>query len=176
MAFTGDVITVAGFAKFELPGYTIRLCDGGVLTWFGETYAAEDATFGVIESIETPDESFGDSAPGGKLTMLPKDAAAATTLSQPTYQNSRMRFWFGEVDRATGAVTGTPVLCADMRLDTTNLRLGYTKGAGGYRKLDIEFITSADRLMLTEDGNVLSPAFHKRVWPGELGLDNATGQ
>lgn len=170
MAFTGDVITVVGLAKFELPGHTILQGDGGVVTWGADTYTAEDASFGVISTIEEADEAMGDEAPGGKLTFLPKDSAAAATLSSPTYQNSRMRFWFAEVNRATGAVTGTPTLVGDMRLDTTTLR--FPKSG---RALDIEFITSAERLMNVEDGNVLSPRFHKKVWPGELGLDNATG-
>lgn len=170
MAFSGDVITVVGLAKFELPGHTILQCDGGVVTWGGDTYTAEDSNFGVIQAVEEAEESIGDEAPGGKLTFLPKDAAAATTLSSPTYQNSRMRFYFAEVTASTGAVTGTPILVGDMRLDTTVLR--FPKSG---RLLDIEFITSAERLMNVEDGNVLSPRFHKKVWPGELGLDNATG-
>jgi hypothetical protein len=170
MPFTGDVITAVGLAKLELPGHTILQCDGGVVDWGSDHYTAEDANFGVIHSIEEAEESIGDEAPGGKLTFLPKDAAAAATLSSPAYQNSRMRFYFAEVTRATGAVSGTPILVGDMRLDTTTLR--FPKGG---RLLDIEFITSAERLMNVEDGNVLSPRFHKSVWPGELGLDNATG-
>ncbi|HEY1605626.1 MAG TPA: hypothetical protein VGF77_08495 [Allosphingosinicella sp.] len=170
MAFTGDAITVTVLAKFELPTATIRLCDGGAVTWGSDAYAAEDPVFGTIQSAAVPDETISDQAPGARLTFIPHSDAAAIDLSQPIFQNSRVRFWFAEVARATGAVTGTPEQLADMRLDMTTLRV-----AKGSRLLDMDLITTADRLMNIEDGNVLSPRFHKKVWPGETGLDTMTG-
>jgi hypothetical protein len=170
MAFDADVIFATGLAKIELPGHVLRLCDGGRVTWGEEAYEAEDAIFGTIESVELPEEAINDEAPGGKLVFLPKDIDAVVALSVPENQNARMRFWFAEYDPAIGAVVGTPELVGDMRLDTTELRVGMRSFA-----LDVEFISAAHRLMNVSDGNVLSTRFHQKAWPGETGLDLATG-
>ena len=167
--FEAPILTLVGLAKFELPGHTLRLCDGGQVVWDAETFAGDDPDFGSIADVAALNEESGDEAPGGRLTFLPADTAAAT-LSTPSYQGSRMRFWLARVDEATGEVSGTPELIGDMQLDTTTLRL-----ARGQRRLDMEYISTADRLFSISEGNVLSPTFHKKVWPGELGFDNATG-
>ncbi|HYI43724.1 MAG TPA: hypothetical protein VD768_08900, partial [Sphingomicrobium sp.] len=102
--------------------------------------------------------------------FLPASTAAAAALSQPSFQGSPIRVWLAEVDPAAGTVIGTPELLLDGELDTTELRL-----SRGQRKLDIGYISVAERLFQVNEGNVLSPRFHKSVWPGETGLDNATG-
>lgn len=168
--FDAPRLTIVGFAKFELPGHTIRLCDGGFVYYGGEKYTSADPTFGAIEQIAEVDENTGDEAPGLQLTFLPASAAAAATLSNPAYQGARVRFWMGRVDDQTGQLAGEPELLRDLRLDTTTLRPGK-----GVRRLDMELIGDAERLFLINDGNVLSPRFHKSVWSGETGLDNATG-
>jgi hypothetical protein len=168
--FDAPRLTIVGFAKFELPGHTIRLCDGGFVYHDGEKYTSADPTFGAIEQIAEVDENTGDEAPGLQLTFLPASSAAAATLSNPAYQGARVRFWMGRVDEQTGQLAGEPELLRDLRLDTTTLRPGKS-----VRRLDMELIGDAERLFLINDGNVLSPRFHKSVWPGESGLDNATG-
>jgi hypothetical protein len=169
MAFTGDAITIAGLVKIELPIRTLYLSDGGQVKWGAETYQESDADFGSIYAFEPQREGFGDMAPGSVLTFVPADGAAAATLSQPTYQNSRMRLWLAEVD-ATGNVTGTPELIEDMLLDSTVLRVNR-----GERILDLGMISRAEKLFLANEGNGCTARFHKSVWPGELGLDNANG-
>ena len=170
MALTDPVVTLAWLVKIELPSATLRLCDGGLVNWSGEVFASEDPDFGTIGETEAVEESSGDQVQGHSLTFLPKDSAAAATISQPEYQNSPIRFWLAEVDPASGNVVGTPSLLADMLLDTTEMISGR-----GYRRLEIGMITRAERLFLINEGNTLSPTFHQSVWPGETGLDNATG-
>lgn len=160
---------LAGLVKIELPSYTIRLCDGGFVYFDSEKYESADDEFGSIESVEAVEEHLSDDAPAGRITFLPKSTAAAATLSQPEYQNSRMRFWLARVNEATGVIVESE-LVGDMELDTTELHI--TKGG---RRLEMGFRSSADRLFNINEGNVLSPRFHKSVWAGELGLDNATG-
>lgn len=169
MPFDASRVLLAGLMKIELPDHTIRLCDGGFVYFGSEKYESADTQFGSIESIDTIEEAIGDEAPGGRMTFLPASAAAAATLSSPEYQGARIRAWLVEIDEAAGTATDSE-LVADMELDTTKLRLGR-----GYRKLDVEFISVAERLFNINEGNVLSPRFHKSVWPGELGFDNATG-
>lgn len=169
MSFDAPKMMLAGLIKIELPGQDIRLCDGGFVYFNAEKYTSSDEDFGSIESIQAIEENVGDEAPGGRLTFLPASAAAAGTLSQPEYQGSRMRFWMVRVTEATGLVSDSE-LVGDMELDTTALR-----AARGQRLLDMEFISVAERLFNINEGNVLSPRFHKSIHPGELGLDNATG-
>lgn len=169
MPFEAANLMLVGLVKIELPGQDIRICDGNFIYFNAEKYESSDADFGSIEAVEAMQESVGDEAPGGRLSFLPASAAAAGTLSQPEYQGSRMRFWLASVNEATGLVIDAE-LVADMELDTTTLR-----GAKGQRLLDMEFVSVAERLFNTNEGNVLSSRFHETVWTGELGFDNATG-
>ena len=82
----------------------------------------------------------------------------------------RARFWIAEVDPAAGTVIGTPDLQFDGMIDQTILRIGLRK-----LELDMTFVPLAERLFSRNEGNSLNPSFHKRVHPGELGEDNATG-
>lgn len=171
MAFEAPIVTLAWLATFTLPDRTLRFCDGGQVKWGDDMYRASDDDFGTISEVEEPDEQTGDEAPGATITFLPVSTAAAATLSQPAYQFSPVDFWLAEVDPATGEAIGDPEPMAAMDLDTTTLILGK-----GTRKLEMGLVSACDRLFLNDEGNSLNTAFHQRVWPGELGLDNATGK
>lgn len=166
-----DRIWLAGLMEMQLrDGRTIRLCDGGFVTVGGHTYRSSDDTFGVIGSMEAFSEGVGDSVPAFKLTFLPASTAAASDISAPGMQGSITRFWIVEVDADTGLVIGEPDLMFDGQIDQTVLRIGK-----GKRELDIDFVSTAERLFSINEGNSLNPRFHKVVNPGELGEDNATG-
>ncbi|WP_158014074.1 hypothetical protein [Sphingomonas sanxanigenens] len=157
--------------EIALPGGRfIRLCDGGFVYWGPTLYESLDPDFGAIEAAETFEEKVGDEAPGGKVTFLPTSTAAAVDLSRPEYQGARMRFWLAEVDPNSGQIVGTPEQTADLAIDTTTLKL-----SKGERKLDVEFVSSAERLFLIYKGNALNDRFHQACYPGELGMANATG-
>lgn len=170
MAFEAQKTMVAGLVEIQLPSKTLRLCDGGFVYKDGQKFESADEDFGSIESVDNLVDGVGDEAPAGRFTFLPASAAAAATLSQPSYQNSPILIWQAEVNEATGQVVGTPELLLNALLDTTELRL-----SRGRRLLEMGFITASERLFLINGGNVLSPRYHKSVWPGETGLDNATG-
>lgn len=165
-----DRILLCGLLKIELPSHTIRLCDGGFLKVGAEDYASSDQYFGTIGGLEALSEGVGDEVPGCKVTFLPDSTAAAATLSAPGMQGSRIRFWIAEVDPDTGLVIGTPDQQADMQADRTILKIGR-----GSRMLEMDMVSRAERLFVKNEGNYLSPEFHKSVWPGETGEDNATG-
>lgn len=168
--FTAPILTLAWLVKLELPAATLRFTDGGQAIWAAETFRSEDAVFGTLGEAEAPDEVIGDEAPAITVNILPKDAAAAATLSAPEYQGSPFRVWLARIDRTTGEVDGDPELAADMELDTTRLVAGRRT-----RRLEMGLVASAERLFMINEGAVLSGRFHKSVWPGELGFDNATG-
>lgn len=160
-------IALAGLCKIELPSYTMRLCDGGKIIWIAETYRGKDATYGTIGSVQSLAEGDGDELPPLEMVLLPPDTTAAADLVEPTFQGSRVRFWIAQYVIATSAVTGTPELKFDGELDQATLNLDGS--------LELTVIPRAGRLFELNIGNSLSPSFHKSIWTGETGHDNATG-
>lgn len=165
-----DSITLSGLIKIELPEATLLLCDGGFVIWGGDTFFNTDPVFGSIGAIEPLSEGVGDSAPALRLTFLPASTAAAADLSQPSWQGSRVRMWIAEVNLSTNAVIGTPDLMFDGQTDSTELVIGK-----GKRELVMDVVSSAERLFVIDEANTLSDRFHKSLYPGERGEENATG-
>ncbi|ALJ14132.1 hypothetical protein [Sphingopyxis macrogoltabida] len=165
-----DILTLAGLVKVELPDATLRLCDGAFVKWDAETFESQDEKFGTIGSLETPSQGTGDDIPAMRATWLPTSSAAAADLSQATYQGCRVRMWIAEVDPDTAAVTGTPSLEFDGQVDSTDLLIDR-----GQRDLEMTISSRAARLMIINEGNNLSPRWHKTLFPGETGEDNAIG-
>ena len=56
------------------------------------------------------------------------------------------------------------------QIDQTVFKIGRST-----RELAMTIVAKLERLFLRNEGNSLSPMFHKSVWPGETGHDNATG-
>lgn len=164
-------VALTALMRIELPGgVTVRLCDGGVIRWDAETFKSKDATFGTVASLQALGEGAGDEVPALEMVLLPPQAAAVGDLSQPGFQTSRVRFWLGEYDPATGEVVGTPDVIFDGQIDQTTLSVGRDR-----RELAVSVVAVVERLFERNIGNSLSPVFHKSVWPGETGHDNATG-
>ena len=168
--FNGDIITVAGIGKITLPARTLFLCDGGMVRWGSEVYLDEDSEFGSIGSFGLLGDSVGDLAPGGSIGFIPVDGVAAATLSNPAYQHSRIQIWLADVNWHTGFVIGAPAVLFDGLLRNTAI-----KSARGTRRVEMDFVSRADRLFRNNQGNVCSDRFHQSIWAGELGFVNATG-
>lgn len=164
-----NTVALIGLMKMEMPTRTVLLCDGGFIVFDGETYRSADDVFGTIASLEGLGEGVGDEVPALEVTFYPHGDAAPGDLSQPGFQTSRVRFWIGEYDVDAGTITGTPDLVFDGQLDRTALTVGQT------REVACSVVSLAERLFELNIGNSLNPNFHKSVWPGELGHDNATG-
>ena len=164
------MVAITGLLKIEFPTRTVRLCDGAFFTFAGEVYQSSDAVFGNIASLEPLTEGVGDEVPALELTLQPPGTTPASDLSRPSFQQARARFWIAEYNPATGQITGTPDLTFDGQVDQTSIRV-----ARGERSLSMSIVSTSERLFERNIGNTLSPAFHKSVWPGELGHDNAIG-
>lgn len=162
-------IALTGLVKIELPGRTLRFCDGGFFVYEGETYRSKDAVFGTIGKLQTMAESVGDIVPAIIMTLLPPDTSAASEISQPGNQTARARIIIAEYDPDTGVISeGTTEF--DGQLDQTVLTVGSNK-----KQLAISIVSLAERLFERNIGNTMNPQWHKSVWAGELGQDNATG-
>ena len=161
---------IIGLCKIELPDSTIRLTDGGFILWDEEVFASKDPVFGTIASTDELSEGIDAEVPALDMAMIPAGTAAAADLSQPGFQRSRVRFWLGEYVRETGLLDGEPDLLFDGQIAQTSLSAGRSS-----RELAMTIVSTAERLFERNIGNSLSPSFHKSVWPGETGHDNATG-
>jgi hypothetical protein len=162
---------VFGAVQIDLPDATLRLLDGsGELEIGGETFAGRDATFGVLAAISEIEDGMGDEAPGLSITLHPASDAAASDLSDPAMQGSRVRVWLGAVDRSDGSVIADPYLLQDLVLDQPTLTAGK-----GTRSLEYECVSTMERLFDNDEGFRLSDSNHQRTWPGELGFQNMSG-
>ncbi len=164
-----NTVALIGLMKMELPDATVRLCDGGFIEYDSETYRSFDPVFGTIASIDALSEGVGDEVPALEVTFYPHGDAEPSDLSQPGFQTARTRFWIGEYDVEAGTLDGTPDLVFDGQLDRTQLIVGRE------RTLSCSIVSLAERLFELNIGNSLNPNWHKSVWSGELGHDNATG-
>lgn len=162
-------IALTGLVKIELPDRTLRFCDGGFFVYEGDTYRSKDAVFGTIGALQTMSESVGDVVPAVVLTILPPDSTAPEEISQPGNQTSPAKFIIAEFDADTGLITDANVEFYG-QLDQTIL-----KSSAGEYSLAVSVVSLAERLFERNIGNSMNPTWHKSVWPGELGQDNATG-
>lgn len=163
--------SIAGLVKIELPSsITVRLCDGGVIYWGAETFTAKHSTFGSVASVRPMSEGVGDEVPALEMVLIPSPTATAGDLVQPGFQTSRVRFWIADYTIATGAVSGTPDLIFDGAIDQCILSVGAQR-----RDLAMSIVATVERLFQGNIGNSLSPVWHKSIWSGETGHDNATG-
>lgn len=161
---------IIGLLKIELPAYTLRLCDGGFVHWDGETYRSKDPVFGTIAALGNLTEGFAASVPTFDMTLLPTADAAASELSQPGFQRSRVRFWLAEYAPDDGMLIGDPVLKFLGQIDQTTLGED-----GATREVEMAVVSLLERLLFRNRGNSLNPRFQDSVWPGETGHDNANG-
>lgn len=171
MPLADTVIWLAGLCEIALPSRTVRLCDGAFVNWPARgLFESQDTTLGTIDALSPVGDSVGDEAPQGSLTLLPPAGAAAASLFQPNAQGGAMNFWLAEVSGATGAVVGTPDLLFAGRIDTIKLMVGRTR-----RQVEITFMSEAERLFWTREGNVLSDRWQQSIWTGEKGLEFTSG-
>lgn len=162
-------IGLTGLMQIDLPERTLRLCDGGFFEFEGQTFRAKDEVFGTILSFEAMAEGVGDTIPALSLTLIPKDTTAAADLSRPGHQTARVRLWIAEFDVDTMEIVAAS-LQFDGQVDQSVLKVGRAS-----RTLDLTVVSLMERIFEGNIGNTLNPSWHKSVWPGETGHDNATG-
>jgi len=169
-AALGDTLSPLVFHAFELvlpgPAY-IRLLDGaGSATFSSKTFVGRDATYGALGAISTIEDSLEARTPRYQIELEPPTTAAITTLSAPSLQGAQASLWFGAVDRTTGQVIATPELLLVGELDYVTAALDQSS-----RRVSLYIASAFERLFAGDEAARLTPAFHKSIWPGELGLD-----
>lgn len=167
--FTGDMVGITTLLEIKLPAHTIRVCDGGEFYFQGELYKAEDDTFGTVAGAENYGDGEGDEAPAGSIIFYPKDNAAANILVSPDMQFSEVTAWAAEYVPETGAIINSQHLLSAL-VDIPILKINR-----GERSVEFTLVSQMERFFNLNEGNRLSEAFHKSVWPGERGFDNMSG-
>lgn len=156
--------------RLDLPAGSVFLSDGGVTVWGGDTYRADDDVLGGFSQISEISDGLGPELPELEISFASPSNAALTPLQSGAYQRSAVRLWLAEFSPATGAVVGTPDLRFAGNLDRVRQSFGYRA-----LSITVSCVPALESLFLTDDGNGLSAEFHKSIWPGETGHDQATG-
>lgn len=168
MAASDIAITLAAFVKFDAPDGTVRLSDGGVLKFAGETYEAAHPTFGSVKTIERIRAAKGDQAERGKILLIPNPAAPVSSWWRADLKYCRMRIWLAEIE-ADGVTASAEELLADWLVDQVT-RIQSASGD----VLQLDMMSRTERIFLQDEGNVCSDTFHQGIWPGESGFVNCT--
>ena len=156
--------------RLDLPSGSVFLSDGGVTQWEGNTYRPEDDTIGGIGQLGSITEGMGSEMPELEIVFAPPSNAALTPLQAGAFQRVPVRLWLAEFNPSTGAVVGTPDLRFAGKMDRVRQQFGL-------RQLSIvaSCVPELEALFFSDDGNGLSAEFHKSIYPGETGHDQATG-
>lgn len=136
----------------------------------GDIYRPVDPELGSIVSIGAIAEGIGQEIPALNIKLAPPGPVAITSLSVGALQRSRVLHYLAEYDTVTGAVIGTPELRFTGYVDQPSVFVQL-------RKLGVEFtaVPDLEAMFFRDTGNGLSASFHKNLYPGEEGHDNATG-
>jgi hypothetical protein len=156
--------------RFDLPGGAVFLNDGGITTWGGNTYRATHPVLGGIAQVSELSFGFGPELPECEFVFAPPSNGALAPLQSGAFLRVGVRYWIADFNPSTGAVVGTPHLEFAGRMDRV-------RQTHGFRQLGIvvSCVPETEVLLFSDDGNGLSPEFHKSVYPGETGHDQATG-
>lgn len=156
--------------RLDLPSGSVYLSDGGVTTWDGNTYTANVETIGGFSQVSEITEGFGNTLPELEIVFAPPSNAALTPLQAGAFARSAVRLWLAEFNTATGAVVGTPDLRFSGNMDRVRHQFAFEQ-----LNIVVSCVPELEVLLFSDDGNGLSSEFHKSLYPGETGHDQATG-
>ena len=155
--------------RVDFPGGAARWCDGGFFPFDGDTYRSTDPIWGAVASVDALSEGTGDELPSSSFSVFPANGTATAVLDDGALQGSSVKIWIAEFDAATGQIT-TSDLQYEGQIDRSVMEVGK-----GMRAVTFDVGTKLERLLMRNSGNSLSSSWHKSIWPGETGHDNATG-
>ena len=162
-------VGLAVLMSVAFPTGTARWSDGGYFVFEGQTYRSSDPVWGSIASVDAIAEGLGDELPSTGFSVFPANDTPVATLDSDALQGSRVKVYIAEFDAPSGQITEAE-LYYDGRIDRSVLEIGK-----GLRSVHFEVGTMIERLLLRNSGNSISAAWHKTLWPGEPGHDQATG-
>jgi len=156
--------------RLDLPSGAVFLTDGGVTTWGGNTYSASHPVLGGFAQISEITEGVGGELPELEIAFASHSNEALTPLQTGAFQRSIVRLWLAEFNPSTGAVVGTPELRFAGRMDRVRQQFALRQ-----LQIIVSAVPELEALFFSDDGNGLSAEFHKSIFPGETGHDQASG-
>ena len=169
-ALQGAAPTLVHLVTVTLSAATVRWMDtggSGFVVWSGNTYSAENATYGALGAIGAIEDGADGQATVCDLTIL-CDGAALALWTNPARQGSLVTVHLGTVNPSTGVLIGEPELLFRGELDQPRL----TAGRG--QALIFDCITEEARMLEPNEEQRLTDSFQKAVWPGDLGNEHIT--
>jgi hypothetical protein len=156
--------------SIDLPSGAVFLSDGSVTVLSGNEYRATVPVLGGFAQISELSEGFGPELPELEIVFAPPSNAALAPLQDGAFQRSAVRLWLAEFNVATGAVVGNPELRFAGNMDRVRQNFALRQ-----LSIVVSAVPETEVLLFSDDGNGLSAEFHKSVFPGETGHDQATG-
>lgn len=159
-----------GLLQINFPARTVRLCDGGFITFDSELFTSRDDVLGSIASIDSMSEGASGEIPALDIAFNPPGPVAFTALTSGALQRAPVRLWLAEYNIDTNAIVGTPDLLFLGQLDQPSIR--WSRSEYG---ISISCVSRAEWFFELDTGNGLSDTEHQERYPGELGHANGTG-
>ena len=159
-----------GLLRIDFPDRTVRLCDGGFITFDSGLFTARDSVLGSIASIDSMSEGASGEIPALDISFNPPGPVAFTALTAGALQRSQVRLWLAEYNVDTNAIVGTPDLLFLGQLDQPSIRYSRSEYA-----ISISCVSQAEWFFELDTGNGLSDTEHQERYPGELCHANGTG-
>jgi hypothetical protein len=156
--------------RLELPGGVWRWSSGGEQRFVPdgalteEIFLDDHPDFGFVTGIGLIRDGAVASAIAPDIEISPATQNGLVELEQ-TGQGARWTLWQGLVERDTGAVIGTPTVWESAVLNKPALRRDKDT-----RSLRFTSMTADQLIVVDEDAERQTDAFHQSIWPGELGF------
>lgn len=156
--------------RFDMAGGAICLTDGGFVFFDAgegegpEAYLGHHPVYGSLGSLPTIKDGNEAQTTRLEFGILPPSDEATAILGNPAVQGSRVQWWEGAIDPATGLLIGAPELKFDGEIDRPRFQVGDSWA------LTLECGTQAERQLEMNADWRLNHSFHSKIWFGELGL------
>ena len=161
---------VTQLLRIDMPGSPVFLSNGGVTTWAGNTYTSSDSVLGGIAQFSEITEGMGPELPELEIVFAVPSNAALGPLQEAAFQRVPVRRWLAEFNPSTGDVVGDPDLRFIGRMDRVRQDFAFRQ-----LLVTVSCVPETETLFYSDEGNGLSIEFHKSIYPGETGHDQATG-
>jgi hypothetical protein len=163
-----------GFFEFDFPSGTRRLMIGsGEVSYGGNTFMGTDPTFGTIAGGESSREDTSGEAPNTSLAIAIHPDANRADIASDAVQLTPVRLYLAALtlDASKHLVAiPDPELLAEGFIDQPIISMDAKKD-----EVEYQITSGFDYFFEDSEGQRLSPAFYKTIYPSEDGLDNVTG-
>jgi len=169
-AFQKPAPIKATLVRFDMAGGAICLTDGGFVYFDAgegdgpELYLDPHPVYGSLDSIGSIKDGAEAQTTRIDIGVLPPSDVAVAALASPSTQGTRVQWWEGAIDHASGQLIGQPELKFDGEIDKPRFQVGASW------VLTLECGTQAERQLEPNADWRLNDAFQQTVWVGDLGL------